>query len=251
MAKERSPNYPAIGLSVAVDATKTLYDKEKRTAVPAVVAAKALGYKSLSGPARVKISSLKKYGLLAGDERSGLRVSDLALRILFPADSSDAESARTEAAFAVELFKTLHQNFSEASDDAIQSYLITRLKFGQVGAKQVLAAFRDTMAYAQLRASDVPLSVLKAAAEIEGKKSPPVRRELVLDFDPFARRPPVKVFTCPLSKGVTAEVKFTGGELQKAHFETLVKYLELIKEALETEDVDPVMQRGQTDMTGV
>jgi hypothetical protein len=236
MAKERSPNYPAVGLSAAVEATKTLYDKEKRTAVPGVIAAKALGYKSLSGPARVKISSLKKYGLLAGDERSGLRVSDLALRILFPADHDDEDTARRQAALGVELFKTLHENFSEASDDAIYSYLITRLKFGTVGAKQVLAAFRDTMEYAQLRQSDVPLSVLKANAEIEEDKSPPARKELVLDFDPFAKRPPVKVFTCPLSKGVTAEVKFTGGELQTAHFDTLVKYLELIKLALQTED---------------
>jgi hypothetical protein len=45
-----------------------------------------------------------------------------------------------------------------------------------------------------------------------------------------------KVFTWPLSKGVIAEVKFTGGEVQPAHLDLLAKYLELAKSAIETED---------------
>jgi len=45
-----------------------------------------------------------------------------------------------------------------------------------------------------------------------------------------------KVFTWPLSKGVTAEVRFTGGEVNTSHLELLAKYLELAKLAIETSD---------------
>jgi len=38
--------------------------------------------------------------------------------------------------------------------------------------------------------------------------------------------------------GVTAEVRFTGGEVQRSHLIFLAKYLELAKSAIETEDND-------------
>jgi hypothetical protein len=49
---------------------------------------------------------------------------------------------------------------------------------------------------------------------------------------------PRKTFTWPPSKGVTAEVRFTGGEVQPSHLGLLAKYLELAKSAIETEDAE-------------
>jgi hypothetical protein len=240
MAKQRSPNYPSIGLADAVDAVHSLYDKEKRTPVPGIVAAKAIGYQSMSGPARVKLAALKKYGLIEGDERSGIRVSELALRIMFPADAEAERQARKEAALKPELFQTLNESYRDASDDAIRSYLITKLHFAPIGAKQVIASFRDTLSFAALNIPDYNVSDMSGKNEALSTAPRPT-------FDNFdwgsTNRPTTpkpaaaaKVFTWPLSKGVTAEVRFTGGEVQESHIDLLTKYLELAKMALGTSD---------------
>jgi hypothetical protein len=240
MAKERSPNYPAIGLSDAVASIKTLYAKEKRTPVPGLVAAKAIGYGSLSGPARVKLAALKKYGLLEGDESKGLRVSDLGMRILFPPSVEEEDSSRKEAALKPELFRSLYENFADGSDDALRSYLITRLQFGATGARQVIAAFRDTISFANLQKADYNASDMSEKIEARLQAD---RANSATPFDtsgfgrPFQTKAnTTKIFTWPLSKGVTAEVRFTGGEVQTSHLELLAKYLELAKIAIEADD---------------
>jgi hypothetical protein len=237
MAKERSPNYPAMGLSDAIVAIKALYAKERRTSVSGVVAARALGYASLSGPVRVKLAALKKYGLLDGDEKNGLRVSDLAMRILFPSDGDDEDSSRKESALKPELFRTLFESFADGSDDALRSYLITKLHFAPTGARQVIAAFRDTIKFANLGKADYN------ASDMSGKQETTVQAEdHVFDLASVYQKPQQRtrtspqIFTWPLSKGVTAEVRFSGGEVQPAHLDLLAKYLELAKSAIETTD---------------
>jgi hypothetical protein len=150
MAKQRSPNYPAMGLRDAVEAVRVIHDKEKKTAVSGEVVAKALGYAGLSGPSRTKIAALKKFGLLDGDERNGLRVSDLAVRILYPSGASDQIASLQEAALKPELFQTLYSEFRDGSDEAIRSHLVNRMDFSPPGAKQAIAAFRDTYSFAGL-----------------------------------------------------------------------------------------------------
>ena len=57
----RSPNYPAHGLKESIGFVKLLYDREKRTVISGEDVAKALGYSGLSGNARSKMASLKKF----------------------------------------------------------------------------------------------------------------------------------------------------------------------------------------------
>jgi hypothetical protein len=57
-AKERSPNYPSIGLPSAIDLARKLWNAEKRTAVPPEIAARALGYNSLSGASRAALGGV-------------------------------------------------------------------------------------------------------------------------------------------------------------------------------------------------
>jgi hypothetical protein len=51
---------------------------------------------------------------------------------------------------------------------------------------------------------------------------------------PPGSRPNPSTFIWPLSKDITAQVTFSGGEVRAAHLERLAKYLELAKGALET-----------------
>ena len=102
------------------------------------------------GPLSHEDRSVKKFGLIDGDERNGLRVSDLAVRILYPSGPSDQMQSLQEAALKPELFQTLYSEFREGSDEAIRSHLVNRMDFAPAGAKQAIAAFRDTYSFAGL-----------------------------------------------------------------------------------------------------
>jgi hypothetical protein len=67
MSVDRSPRYPSMGLSEAVDLSSKMWIKERRTAVSPEVVAAAWGHKSLSGPVRSKIGSVRQFGLIEPD----------------------------------------------------------------------------------------------------------------------------------------------------------------------------------------
>jgi len=246
MAKMRSPNYPAIGLPEAIRSIKQIWDREKRTAVPNDVLGRAMGYTSVSGPVRTKIAALRKYGLL--DQMGGnFKLSDLAMRILHSTpDSQELKDAINTAALRPEAFRELYQSHADASDDALKSHLLVRKNFSEAGAKQFIKAFRETLSIANpLETAYIPSedeesaedeaveTELASASETAShrKQNPSVRTLEV-------SRPNVKTFTWPLSRGVTAEVRFSGGDVQANHLDLLAKYLELAKSAIETDDDD-------------
>ena len=77
--RERSPAYPAISLRESIERVQTLWQNEKRNAVPISVAASHWDYAAKSSGAFQTISALKQYGLLTdegiGDKRN-VRLSD-------------------------------------------------------------------------------------------------------------------------------------------------------------------------------
>jgi hypothetical protein len=229
MGTMRSPNYPAFGLSVSVGLARKLWDKEKGTAVPSEVAAKAIGYKSLNGAARSELAAMKRFGLLA-EEKQGLKVSQLALRILHPASEDDRIQAAREAALKPELFKELKDTHLDASDDAIKSHLITKLSFSEIGAKKLIEAFKDTMSFARLSdkgsgplgepASREAINAgLHISAEAEGRLGTATKS--------------LRSFTWPLSAKTTARLEIVGNEeLNSGHIDALTQYLEVARKLL-------------------
>ena len=132
---------------------KSTWDKEKRTAVSPEALAKAWDYTSLSGPVRTKIAAMRKYGLIE-DHESGLRLSDLGMKILHNADdSTERLAAIQEAALKPELFKALRRTHAEASEDAIKSHLVLNKGFSDAGATQCASSFRNTLSIAKLSGS--------------------------------------------------------------------------------------------------
>jgi len=147
----RSPNYPANGLEETLQMAKTIWTKEERTTVSPEVAMKALGYQGLNGAARTKLSSLRKFGLLDEDKNGGVRISDLAMRLIHhSADTPEYRAAIQEAALRPELFKELYGSHAKASDDAIRSFLLVNKAFSENGARQCIEAFRETVKLANL-----------------------------------------------------------------------------------------------------
>lgn len=222
MTRTRSPNYPALSLKAAAGLAQALWKQEKRTVVPPEVAVRAWGYAGLSGPARVRLASLKRYGLLE-DEGDGVRLSELAMRLaLEPRESEAYDRALREAALRPDLFRQLHDTHREASDEALRSHLIFDRHFSEAGARLALRAFRDTLVAAGL-----------AAPARNG--FPPYASATAPSGAPPLQAARTRVFSWPLSKGVIAEVRFSGEGLHPAHFEELRQYLGLATAILATD----------------
>lgn len=228
MGKQRSPNYPAISLRDAVEAVRAIYDKEKKTQVSGEVLAKALGYSSLSGNARVKIAALKKYGLLEGDERKGMRVSDLAVRILYPHSDEDRQQSLRNAAFRPETFSTLFADFSDASDEAMRSHLINKLDFSPLGAKQLIAAFRDTVDFSEVDKASY------TEAETSDKKEADFMQQSHQLASTEVTAKTGETWVWPLSKPreVKAELRITG-DFTRADLDRLKRQIDILGEDLE------------------
>ena len=64
MARIRSPNYPTIGLAIAIEKARAVLKTEGKNAVAREAIAKALGFGSLNGASATMLSALSKYGLL-------------------------------------------------------------------------------------------------------------------------------------------------------------------------------------------
>lgn len=231
MAKMRSPNYPAIGLSQAIKYVRQLWDKEKRTPVPPEVAVKALGYKALNGPSRTAISALRKYGLVE-EGSSGVRVSDLAMTILHdPKGSSEWQKAIQEAAFRPDIFREIYTDYADASDDALRGHLLKK-EFSPSGANQFIAAFRDTLALVKT----LDPGYIKDKGTQEEEKMPNGSEGQMAELPKGqGGKPSTRIFSWPLSKDMSAELRITGGDIKASHLERLRQYLELAKLAVESE----------------
>lgn len=144
-ARERSPNYPSISLPDAVAYAQRFWASEKRTAVPADVAAKAMGYASLSGKSRMTLAALKQYGLVKG-RKDSVQLTDTAVAIIVhPVGSSERQAALRAAATKPDLFVELATKRPDASDVALRAYLITERKFSEDGARRFIKSYRQTM----------------------------------------------------------------------------------------------------------
>ena len=250
MAKMRSPNYPAVGLSVALERARRLWAKEKRTPVSYAVAAEAIGYGGLSGPSRSALASMKKYGLVDSDDQA-VRVSDLALRILHPASEHEELSALQEAALRPDLFRLLFETLKDGSDGALKSHLITKLGFSEVGAVQLIRAYRDTLQVSKL---DQPLdSPSDVEADLDASDS---TSGSGLTFQPRqetsaqasvrmagAKDKPAaansQAFSWPLSPGVTGEVKIVGAQATPKLLKAIGRYIEIAADLLQEQEPEP------------
>ncbi len=228
MAKMRSPNYPAVGLSKAIEWARKLWNKEKKTPVSAAVAASAIGYKGLSGPSRTALAAMKKFGLVEED-KTGMRLSNLALRIIHASGDETRLQSLREAAIKPELFRQLLRTHPQASNDALRSYLITQMDFSETGAKALIDSLRDTIAIAKLDDPEYTIPIGSEDGETMDTGMQIGRGEVRTAGTTKALRS----FSWPLSAETTAKLEIVGNEeLTSEHIDALSQYLEVAKKLL-------------------
>ena len=227
-AKDRSPNYPSVGLPTAIEAAKKLWLTERRTTVPPAVAAKALGYNSLSGASRAILAALRQYGLI-DVAPAGVTVSKLAVEIAAH-DEGTGEwiEAIRSAASAPDIFREIVEAQGQGSDSAISAYLITRKGFSPEGAKRFVRAFRETRELVN-RADQ---GYHRAQESGYTEHGDPMTEPQLHAAGQTIVNPAITTMQFLLGGGVRAEVRFIGGEPQPSHIATLEAYLKIASDAL-------------------
>jgi hypothetical protein len=110
--------------------------------------------------------------------------------------------------------------------------------FSESGAKQLIKGYRDTIevanfpgaSYIPQESTSIPEDTMESQA---GTRSVPTRPNPILTPPPAHPGEKRVSFNWPVSKEVTAEVTFRGGEVNVSHLKTLAKYLELMQGAIE------------------
>jgi hypothetical protein len=146
MARVRSPNYPLISLPEAISKVNAFYQAEQHLAAPKEVVAKHIGYTSYHSLAARMISAIEKYGLLEETSGDKVKVSALAMSIMFPKTPEEKQKAISEAAFTPTLFAAIRDEWqgSMPSEPNLRVYLVRR-KFAADALDKVIEIYRETM----------------------------------------------------------------------------------------------------------
>jgi len=145
MARVRSPAYPSVSLPVAIEHIRKIYSLEGQNDIDRGSFAQLLGYKGLSGPSATLMSSLSKYGLTEKTGSGEIKVSKLAIDILY-GDPEERNAAIWTAANSPLLFEEINKKWPtrQPSPENLKNYL-GRLGYSVKILDQVIATYQDTM----------------------------------------------------------------------------------------------------------
>jgi hypothetical protein len=245
-ARFRSPAYPSDGLETCFKWARKIYEAEKRSITSAAVVAKHMGYSTLSGPSRTKVSAMKKFGLLTEEGPDRVRLSEDAIRALVAPEEQRLPLLRA-LAIRPEIIAELLAEHPDGlpSDESLRYKLVADRAFSEEAAATLTKALRETVRFAKLGPAESEPSSSDAHQEVRTIVVAADERPLPRPLDvrnPWqqqrAEQLPAMIGMWGLGKGVTVEMRATA-PLTKANFELLKKYIELA--ALAAEDaVDPL-----------
>lgn len=158
--RPRSPNYPTLLLSKAIEISRGLYEKFGRNATPMVIIMQHLRYAPKSSSGLQTIASLAYYGLLISEGYGGsrrLRISDLAFTILKNPDQAQKENAIKIAAQKPNIFKAIIGKYPDGiPDSAVLTYdLEKEYKVNPKSLEELVKIFYSTIKFANISGSSI------------------------------------------------------------------------------------------------
>jgi hypothetical protein len=247
LKKERSPNFPKLTLSDAIESTKKLYEKAGKAKITGEAAVVALGYKGLNGAALTTLGALSQYGLIERERGENVAVSPSAIKLIHPIDKAQEEAIKRELALKPKVFGELHASGFFNVDQQILANHLRQNNFTSDGAEKAASVYLANFEFAKLaeHGKDTP-------SELQDDKNKGKQEHEETQDDTFAERKPVgKVlakYSIPLGAN-EATLVFTGSEaLSTDHFEALKEYVDLFKKQWERKTQSaPVQLQTQTD----
>lgn len=239
----RSPNSPSTSLSDVIEAAEKLWQQEKRTPVSNETAAQHFGFKSLSGPARVMIGSLRQYGLIERTSDGHFKLTELAIRVV-NGTPEQRRAALAMAALTPPLFRELAKTHRNASFATIKSHLIVDKGFVDFGAQRVALAFINTMGFAQIPADGYDGEKDEEQSEINSDRfedTPMAEPTSGRHHSPAATAPetamiPPVSWILSVPRGVRAELRITGKDVRRDDLERLKRQIDFLVESFDDDE---------------
>jgi len=156
-SRDRSPRYPTLSFPQALNSVRKVYEVFKHRTMPEESVVSSLGYTSLNGASRRRLSTLRKYGLLVANG-PGLRISDDAVTVLELGDDDPAAAeALRRLALKPAAFKMLFDRYGQTLP-AEKMLRVTLLHNGYQSdaADQLIKVYRETADYLEHRAAPSP-----------------------------------------------------------------------------------------------
>jgi hypothetical protein len=173
--RQRSPNYPVVGLEEALVRVGNLFREDGRAAVSSEIAAKHIGYATAHGQAYSVLSALKKFGLL-DEDKGKVSLSQRALELLnLPSNDPRRMQALKDAALSPTIYRELIEDHAKTGlpgDEALEAELVTYKSFNPKAVASFVKDFRSTLEFAGL--SDFSVLGSSVKVEDEGKKKPKI-----------------------------------------------------------------------------
>lgn len=254
--KERSPSFPFIGLSKALERARAVYAHAKRheARLSDLAAAWGMGIKS-SGTIQT-VAALGAYGLLedqgSGDARK-FKVTELALKALEDQRPGAREAALAEAALKPKLISEYVEKWKDGrpADGICISELRFERSFTEDGAKAFLKVFDDTAGFTKGVISDKkPDQASQPDGQKAGEGGDKGGDKFTLPWaqQPLPPNPPVKqperrnlmegereLTTGMLAKDASFRL-IVNGRIGVKEIERLIQKLEIDKEILADQD---------------
>ena len=264
--RDRSPNFPYIGLSKALERVKILFEKAKRHEVRVADIAGDWKLKATSGSTDRNVAALLAYGLIedssSGDGRK-IKISESAWRILEDRRPGVREKMLAEAALKPAIIQQYASLWSEGRPD--DTHALSQLKFEggftPDGAVQFLRVFDETIRFTKDVESD-KISATENREEREDDAEIEATPKLSIDKkDPSVVLPQRKVAVMAgereLTTGLLAkDASFrliVSGKVGVKEIERLIQKLEIDKDILADSDGpsdDDLVDANQRDRQG-
>ncbi len=245
----RSPNYPQMNVTQAIERVKKVYAEEHTHSVPDQSIVSALGYTSLNGTSKVVLSALKKFGLLVANG-DGFKVSQDAVAIIeLPSNDPTRIVALHKSALRPPVFRQIYEKYGNdlPSDASLRHYLVG-LGFESDAANQVIRFYKETMGFLETQGA-----MKSESSEIEREAEPQKQSvtsthtstdNVDMEVSPPRQSPSLAAgqLRFQVSLDCFVEVLFTGQVTQEA-VRKLISYLDL------TMDVYPSQSQARPGQT--
>jgi hypothetical protein len=146
----RSPGYPSDGLRDCIDIVGKIFHVSRQNPIDRESAAKDIGYSGLTGASAKALANLAHFDLVERTGKSGLRVTDLAVKIIHPRNPEERRDALNEAAYSPDLFKEIQGMWPDGfvSENALRSHLI-RNGFASSAVDPAIKSYVQTYSFLQ------------------------------------------------------------------------------------------------------
>jgi len=145
MTRIRSPGYPSISLNEAIEIVEKIFSKVRQNIVDREAAVKDMGYSGLTGQSSKMLSNLAHFDLIEKAGKGGVRVTDIAVKILHPHSIQEKRMALNQAAFSPELFADIKENAPDGfvSENSLRATLM-RQGFSSVAVQPAIRSYMET-----------------------------------------------------------------------------------------------------------